>query len=204
MKITPVPHNLDLGVSGPRSNNRLHMSDLYNRMYEKLGKEQEALPEGSQKVLYELGLTWETVLEKGLKRRPTFDGERIERPGELLTEPVGPRGIRIAYNPDLLIWMPDGRVRVGEIKLKWQSSKDWPKEEATHFPRKVDKDVTQMKAYGYHLGTSLARYYVFFVNGDWKPPLPHAPLVYDVDFEQWEVEEEWQALYNFGIEEGML
>lgn len=204
MRIIPVPHNLDLGNSGPRSRDRLHLSDIYGRMYEKLGKEREELPESTQRPLFELGLAWEATLEEALKRRPTFDGEEIARPGELLTEPMGPQGIRIAYNPDLLIWMPNGRVRVGEIKLKWQSSKDWPREEASHFPRKVDKDVTQMKTYAYHLGTTLARYYVFFVNGNWKPPLPHEPLVYDVDFEQWEVDEEWQALYNFAVEEGML
>lgn len=180
------------------------MSEIYNRMHEKLGKEREELSADTQLTLYELGLAWETALEDALKGRPTFDGETIVRPGELLTEPQGDRRIQIAYNPDLLITGKDGIMRDGEIKLKWQSSKDWPREETTHLPRKVDRDVTQMKSYCYHLGTRFARYYVFFVNGNWKPPLPHDPLVYDIEFEQWELDEEWSAMYNFAVEEGML
>jgi hypothetical protein len=195
--VTPIPHNLDLGHSGPRSSDYLHMSDIYNRMYEKLGKEQEPLPDETKRVLFELGLAWESVLEEALKRRPTFEGEDIERPGEL----IGASGIR--YNPDLLI-LKGGVVRLGEIKLKWQSSKDWPRERSNRLPSKVDKDVTQMKGYCHELGTTLARYYVFFVNGDWKPPLPHAPLVYDVEFTQAEIDEEWAALMNFARGEGML
>jgi hypothetical protein len=179
------------------------MSTLYNAMYAKLKKPQDEMPNDRQAVLFELGLAWESMLEDALKRRPTFDGEFIQRPGELLTEPVGPRGVRIAYNPDLLIH-DHQQVRVGEIKLKWQSSKDWPREPATYLPPKVDKDVTQMKCYCHHVGTLLARYYVFFVNGDWKPPLPHDPLVYDIEFEPWEVVEEWQAVMNFSIGEGLL
>jgi hypothetical protein len=207
MIATPIPHNLELMVSGPRTHDKLHMSDIYGALYKRLDKDRYGDGPMNQ-VCVELGLAWETALEAALKVRPTFDGEQIERPGELLTAEG------IAFNPDLLIVTTDppksledgwtGTVRVGEIKLKWMSSKDAPRVETSSFPSKYDKDFTQMKAYCYHVGTRFARYYVFYVNGQYKPPFPHEPYVWDIEFTQEELEDEWRMLLNFARSEGML
>lgn len=191
------------------------MSTIYGALYKKLDKQRYS-DEPMNPVAVELGLAWERALEKALIVQPTFEGEHIERPGELLTEPMGVSGVRVAYNPDLLVWSPE-RVRVGEIKLKWMSSRDAPREDyITRFPEKYAKDFTQMKAYCYHCGTRFARYYVFYINGDyarqpgeiWTPNRgcygPHEPYVWDIEFEQWELDEEWAVLLNFATEEGML
>ncbi len=190
------------------------MSTIYGALYKKLDKQRYS-DAPMNPVAVEMGLAWERALEKALIAQPTFEGEHIERPGELLTEPTGPSQTRIAYNPDLLVWSPE-RVRVGEIKLKWQSSRDWPRETTNRFPAKVDKDLCQMMSYCYHVGTPFARYYVFFINGDytrspgeiWTPNRgeygPHDPYVYDIEFEQSELEENWQMMMNFAVGEGLL
>lgn len=193
-------------VSGPRTTELLHMSTIYNALYKKL--EPRRYTDGPMnEVCVELGLAWETALEAALKVRPTFDGEVIERPGELLTAEG------IAFNPDLIIYSPvkdeehyeyGTDMRVGEIKLKWMSSRDAPREPVTSFPDKYSKDFCQMMAYCYHVGTRFARYYVFYVNGKYAPPLPHEPLVWDIEFTQDELEDNWRALVNFARSEGML
>ena len=207
MIATPIPHNLELMVSHGHRSPGLHVSDIYNALYKKLDRQRYGDGPMNQ-VMVELGLAWEAALEKALIERPTFEGEVIERPAERQTEEG------IYYSPDLFIypsevWEDISDVRLGEIKLKWMSSADAPREVCASFPSKYDKDFTQMKAYCHNIGTTHARYYVFYVNGGKRKDMeyrfgPHEPYVWDIEFEQAELDEEWAMLMNFAKSEGML
>lgn len=56
---------------------------------------------------------------------------------------------------------------------------------------------TQMKSYCYHLSMPRARLIVYFVNGDWRPPVP-CLLSWDFTFNEQELAEEWAKLYHHG------
>ena len=121
-----------------------------------------------------------------------------ERPGEFTT----PEGI--IYTPDMLIFEDRG-LRLGEIKLTWQSSREAPRAEATSFPAKMNKWLTQIKAYCYHLETRLARLYVFYVNGSYGQGGMNPELLsWDICFERRELEENWRMLLNHARHRGML
>ena len=190
MHITPITPDLDLGASSLVRSSGLHVSTLYNDLYQDLepGRYVRGAPLDMRRI--ELGFSLEEMLEEGLKRR------LASRPGEFRTKEG------IAFSPDLLIF--NGGVRLGEVKLTWMSSREVPREPGTHiFPPKFDKWFTQMRVYCKHLETREARLYAFFVNGTYKTMVPEL-LAWDITFSQQELDEAWTMLLNHGRHKGLL
>lgn len=226
MIITPVAHGLDLAHSfGPPRSPGTHMSDLYGSYYaalepERYGKKVDE--RGLPVERWGLGMAFEDMLEEGLKQRAITHvldtrHEEIERPEPLLTEHAKgctrPRvegvgcvcGGNVRYSPDLFIL--NGGLRVGEIKLNSMSAKGAPWElGATYssFDRKFDKYFCQLKLYCLHVGTLAGRLYSFSVR---EMVYFNEDLIFrawDVDFDQQELEEEWEVVKNHSIHEGLL
>lgn len=196
MIVTPLKvHFSDLGIGssfGDRAPG-LHLSDVYNALFKKL--EPNRYTGGPlQPARLELGLALESMIEEGIKRRL-----KAERPGEFETEM---RGVPLFFNPDLLIY--NGVMRVGEIKYTSMSSKGSPEDEGGVFDPKFDKYFVQLMGYCYALHTQHGRLYAMFANGDYSRPFVPQFRVWDVDFSQNELEENWEMLANFAEEEGML
>ena len=196
MIITPVPHGLEdlLAKSGPRSHDRLHMSDIYGALYKELEPERYGSDTAPDPLRLEAGLALESVVERALVDRLSGGG----RPGELTTE----HGI--VYSPDLVIF--NSHTRVGEIKLTWMSSREVPREAANAFPPKFNKYFTQMKLYCRALETPYARLIAFFVNGDYDRKRPPGPelLAWNIEFTRRELEDEWQLCMGFARQKGMI
>jgi hypothetical protein len=53
------------------------------------------------------------------------------------------------------------------------------------------------------LGLNVARLYVLYLNGDYKPPTAKL-LAWELRFTDDELEEEWRILMRFAVEEGLL
>lgn len=188
MRITQVPHGLDdvLGKSaGPRSGG-LHASDIYNRLYQRL--EPKRYVEGSAPNLTKMamGLAWEIYLESLLERA----GYQAERPEEQMSQEG------IAYSPDLV--MCNGHARVGEIKLTYMSDQ----EDISH--PKFAKWLNQVMFYCDSLGIPLARFFVLYVNGNYKDRRDPILQAIDVEFTNRELKENRQLLLNTARHEGML
>jgi hypothetical protein len=190
MKITPVPHGLNLALSTAPRTAGLHMSDLYNSLYQELEPKRYVKGSAPDKLRMEAGLALEEVLEEGLKRRLG------ERPGEFVTKDEG-----IIFTPDLIIY--ETVTRLGEIKLTWMSSRDVPRVSATAFHPKFAKYLTQMKCYGHHLELPQQRLLAFFVNGDYRPPRPEL-LAWDIEFTAREMRDEWTMVKNHGKHAGLI
>lgn len=211
MIISPASHGLDLGKNAPgfQRSSGLHMSNIYNSLYEKLEPKRFRHDTPMPMDKLEAGMIWEEMLEAAFKLRPGLNFEAW-RPGEFRTEPYG-----IAYSPDLII--TNGLTRLGEIKLTWMTARYTPisKEQAieagrpdlandrTDFDKRYNKWFTQIMAYLYHLRLLDARLIVLFVNGNYKPPSP-VPLAWDLHFSREELAEEWSALENHAKAEGMI
>lgn len=193
MIITPTTHGLDaiLGKSTAPRTKGLHMSEIYGKLFEYL--EPKRFTGGTPDPLrLEMGLTFETMLEEGLKARLTPESGR---PGELVSDEG------IIYSPDLIVF--NEVTRLGEIKLSWMSSREVPREKANGFPPQFDKWLVQMKAYCHCLNTPYARLYAFFINGDYRPPRPEL-LCWDITFSRQELEENWALIINFAKSVGLL
>lgn len=196
MRITPVDHGLGdlLAANAPGFHRTpgLHMSDLYNSLYQQLEPERYRIDTRPDKLKMEAGMSLERMVEEGLKQR------LIERPGELVEPEYG-----IIYSPDLLIY--NGHVRVGEIKLTWLSTREVPREPGGVFPPTFGKYVTQMACYCRCLHTPYARLIGFFVNGDYgKTTRGPELLAWDIEFTKREMDEEWQAAINHGKQKGLI
>lgn len=191
MKITPVPVDLDYTSSELVRSPGIHMSDIYNDLYKKLDPELEGWDAKSLNIAGALGFSWESVLEKHLRDRVLN-----LRPEEFRTKEG------VAFSPDMLIF--NGHLRLGEIKLKWFSSRDVPREPGMNaFPPRFDKILTQMKSYAYNLETPDGRLYVFFVNGNYRPPKPEV-LAWDITFTARELKENWDMMMNHARHRRML
>lgn len=194
MIITPIkcdPAEFGLGVSSGHRTAGLHISEIYNDLFQKLEPKRYDKSRPMDPLRLEMGLLFESILEEGLKAK--FQGGK--RPGELVTEEG------IIYSPDLIIF--DRSVRLGEIKLTWMSSREVPRTVENGLPSKFDKYICQMKAYCYHLDTRDARLIALFVNGDYTV---HAPelLGWDLEFSQRELDENWRMLLNHARHTKML
>lgn len=208
LKIKPVPHGLEdlIGKSGPRTPG-LHMSSIYNALYQELEPKRFVKGSAPDPLRLEAGLAFESFLEEAFRARLN----NSERPPELeYTEPGFK--VPILYNPDMIIF--NGSNRLGEIKLTWMSSSAVPRE-ATNggFPPKFDKYFDQMMSYCYMLDMNQARLIGFFVNGDYKyykqpdgtsKPCGPELLAWDIEFTKREIAECWAKMIGFAKTEGML
>lgn len=186
MKITPIPHGLDLQASNLVRSPGLHMSKIYGEMYQAL--EPKRFKGGDfHPVLTMLGTAFENHLEFLLDK----NGIRVMRPGELFTTDG------IAYSPDGIL---EDEYRLVEYKYSSMGTRDLPKREAARFPPKFDKYVTQLMSYCFHMETNKARLYFCSTHQAHAPEL----LVFDVEFTSRELQNNWRAMINFAKSKGML
>lgn len=180
---------LGLGISRGHRTPGLHMSDIYNNLFQELEPKRYQKGSAPDALRMELGLNFEDLLEEGLRSRLTVGN--AERPGEFTTEEG------IIYSPDLIVF--NGSTKLGEIKLTWMSSREVPRERTDGgFPPKFDKYFVQMKAYCHNLDLDEARLFAFFVCGNWDRTTGNKPefLAWDIHFTQRELKENWQMLLN--------
>ncbi len=198
MNIQAVEHGLTLGVSTAPRSPGLHASEIYGSLYKELEpKRYGRVSDGPPLLLFEAGLALEEALETAVKNR-IIKTEAAERCGEFRTSEG------IAFSPDLLITngVP---LRVGEIKLTWQSSRDIEvsPDGVTVFPPKFDKYFCQLMFYCHALETRYGRLYIFFINGNYQSRTPQL-LCWDIEFNQWELDENMQMLLGHARQKGML
>lgn len=204
MRIKEIAHGLDLGkpaddyVRTPG----LHASDLYGsffktydpKRYDKVDVRGEPVPMDMTKI--EFGLSFEQELEEVLVEMMKGTRERMarrllgERPGEF-TSPEG-----VIFSPDYL-FDDDGELILGEFKLTWYSMTGAP------IDPKFAKWACQVKLYCHWLQITKARLYVFFVNGDYKPPTP-ALKAWELTFTKRELQDEFDMVARHARKKGLL
>jgi hypothetical protein len=119
-----------------------------------------------------VGRLWEQLLSQSLFKPP-----RYQRPGEI--------------EKDGIIGSPDtvdiDEARILEFKATWKS---------------CDRDISgsdfwnwwiQIKSYCYMTGLTEAKLCVFFVNGNYRPPVP-IMKIWDVEFSPGELRENWNLI----------
>jgi hypothetical protein len=196
MIVKEVEHGLDLAKpsEGYERTPGLHMSSLYNSLYEELEPKRFAKSSKPDATRMELGTSFEEVLEPALSARLLGS-----RPGEFITTD----GTDIIYTPDHLIFNgPEGnKLVLGEFKCTWMSIRNGITDQ------RFAKWMTQMKLYCHHLETPYARLYTLFVNGDYSWRGPHGgPHVraWDITFTKRELVDEWNLVLRHARRKGLL
>lgn len=130
---------------------------------------------------FEMGNSFEDALIAALVERYTrYDPARYVRVGELTKD-------GLIGTPDL-VDATDWAIL--EVKLTWMSSRHDAESE------KFWKYWTQVKAYCAMLGTRLARLHVCHINGDYKKDRGPTYNVWEQEFTQQELDENWLMLQN--------
>lgn len=190
MKITLAKLSFPLTTNDPNRGKGLHVSDIYNDLYQDLEPERYRKDGVPPDLLMSIGLAWEQYLERTL----VANGVLCARPGEQ----ISPEGV--LYSPDLLI--VNGQDRLGEIKATWLSAKVGP----TH--KKFGKYLCQGMIYGYWAEIPRVRYYILHMNGIWsfKEEGGHFPMmnIWDVEFTARELKDNYQMLMNHARDKGLL
>lgn len=192
MRIVPIPHGLDLLTTDLVRSPGLHASTIYNGLFQWLEPKRYVHDVPPEPLLLALGTAWEKHLEYLLIK----NGVWAERPDEMLS----PEGI--AYSPDLLVF--NGVTRLGEIKLTFQSSRDYPLSATGYssLPPKADKWVCQMMLYAYWLGLHDGWLCVAFL-GD-RPLTTDSLRVFELTWTDRELQENHAKCLNFARERGLL
>lgn len=153
-----------------------HVSSLLKSIQEQLHLDGSYDGEIDQTTLlrFEVGYAWEDILGEHMF---TVTGDPT------VVVPVG------TIEQDGILATPDDfdarEWAVHEYKATWSSSKK-PIEERWYW-------LSQMKAYCHLLGAQTSKLWVFYVNGDWQPPVPDIGI-YRLSWTAEECAETWQML----------
>lgn len=166
--------------SGDRTMDRLHLSTIYNDLEATLFPRKNSGADMNNQLWAEAGFLWEGVLTRSLAEHCS------PRPGEV--ELDGIVGSPDGYDPTTGM--------LDEYKLTWKSIRN------AH-PENVWKWQVQVKGYCKMLGTTTARFHVFYVMGDYRGS---GPLYrsYLFSYTQREIDENWQLLVNHARNRGWL
>lgn len=163
----------------PRSVGTLHLSTIYRDMEEQALLRKKPTMDEKELAWYGAGgYLWEHAFSLA-HREAVLRGDLV-RPGE--------------WELDGIVGSPDGidipNWRVVETKFRWMSSAKFDRLEE-HFWL----ELVQVRGYCKMVHSQECALWVFFCNGDWRPPRPivRGKLL---TFNQQEIDESWQMIVS--------
>jgi hypothetical protein len=118
----------------------------------------------------------------------SLQSDRYVRPGEFTKD-------GITGSPDLIDLQ---EWAVVDSKCTWRSSRKLERLEKYFWTWLV-----QLKGYCAMVGTQDAYLWIFFVNGNWKPPAPEIRAIH-LKFSQHEINENWSMIKNHARKRGWM
>jgi hypothetical protein len=176
MRLVELPASIDdlNRISSEQSAERsvgLHVSAIIQHILVTSGlAEQSDFTEADLGMFAVIGRLWEQMLADSMFKAP-----RYQRPGEI--EKDGIFGSPDAVDCD--------SHRVMEFKVTWKSSN-----------RAIEsffKYILQVKSYCHMLGLTECDLYVFYVCGNWKPPIPQIKA-WRLTFTEAELRTNWNVM----------
>lgn len=133
-----------------------------------------------------MGFLWERVFARA--HADSICTDDLVRPGEFTAD-------NITGSPDL-IRVSDWTLI--ETKCTWRSVRKFDSLERNFWAWLV-----QVKSYCHMIGTNTAEIHVFFVAGDWRPPVPCVKSV-RLEFTDREIQENWSMCVEHAKRRGWL
>jgi hypothetical protein len=164
----------------------LHLSTIYRDIERTIKPKDEWCTQEELAFFGAGGFLWERAFS--LCHAEAVATEDIVRPGE--------------FELDGIIGSPD-LIRVSdwtllETKATWKSVKKFDALERWFWPW-----IVQTKGYAKMIGTNVCEIHVFFICGDWRPPVPCARSV-RIEYTDRELEENWSMCVNHATKRGWL
>jgi hypothetical protein len=196
-EFNPVDYGYPYNIKGtptethsPRSTGTLHLSTIYRDMEQTAAKQREPdLTEEELSWYAAGGLLWERVFSIA------YCDAMVENGGPDLVRPDEWTLDGITGSPDairLSTW------RVVELKCRWMSANKLDNLEKYFF-----WELVQIKGYCKMVGATSAELWIFFVNGDYRPPRPIARGLL-LEFTEQEIEESWLMVVMHAKRKGWL
>jgi len=135
------------------------------------------------------GFMWERVYSEAM-RDSLLGDESLVRPGEVTLD-------GITGSPDLLR-ISDAEVTLIETKCTWRGLRQWEALEKNFWSW-----LCQVKSYCFMVGTDVAEIHVFFIAGNWRPPVPCVRAV-RLEFRKHELVENWRMIVRHATSRGWL
>jgi len=157
-----------------------HVSDVINKMLELVYNNKSREFTEQDRIRMEMGFIWECMCEVGWRDLLGWRPEELQVDG-------------IWMSPDYL-GIEDEGIVVREMKCTWKSVHPT----SGHFdPTDQLRWMMQAKSYCHAVGATVALFYVYHVNGNYRPPAPVFEGVWRIEFTDLELVENWQSIVNF-------
>jgi hypothetical protein len=172
----------------------LHLSTIYQDIEGQWLKRQP-LDDKDRAAYMSGGFLWEHAFSRAFAQ--SLITPSVSRPPELYLD-------GITGSPDLIDYTPRGssQWRVWDTKFTWKSSR-----KLEHMERYFWPWLVQMKGYLKMMQSMAeareAELYIFFVNGNYAPPIPQTRHLL-LEFGQEEIEENWRMVTRHAKLKGWL
>jgi hypothetical protein len=186
-------------IIGPVSEHRpdprsagLHLSQIYQDIQQTLDPSDNSLTQEELEAYRAGGFIWEHVFSLGFAQ--SLINGTLVRPGEWMCE-------EIIGTPDLVRVDESGMMTVIDTKFTWKSAAKFDKYGSIeeHFWTWI----VQVACYCRMMHTNVAELYVFFVNGDYRPPRPCIKAM-RLEFSDVELAEYWNLIKTHARRKGWL
>jgi hypothetical protein len=169
----------------------VHLTDIIRDMAASIGKSKGdgSTTEDDLEWYASGGWLWERVYD--LVHREAVQDGSVYCPGEIELD-------GIIGTPDRIRIEPDGDRTLIELKSRWSSAYKFDSLEKNYF-----QELTQIQSYCHMEQITRAELCVFFVAGNWRPPVPCARAV-RLEFTERELEENWEMVRGHAQRKGWL
>ena len=178
----------------PRSrDHRPHLTDILRDLADSIGRGKGdgkgGTSEGDLNWYASGGWLWEQVFN--LAHSAAIADGTMWSPGEMECE-------GIVGTPDRLRIDPDLGLVVIETKCRWQSVSKFDSFEKNYWI-----ELAQVLGYCYMNSTRFAEMHIFYVAGNWRPPVPQARSVM-IELTERELVDNWRMIKSHAIRKGWL
>lgn len=173
-------------VTGHKRSPGLHLTDVIRDIAAVAGLGKDSAEQDSLEWYASGGWIWERCWD--LAHAEAITTGTIINPGEFECD-------GIVGTPDRL---DTESWELWELKCRWMSARKFDSLERNFF-----LEIMQCKSYCKMVGASVCNLCVFFVAGDWRPPVPQCPCV-RLEFSDREIEENWTQVIRHAQKRGWL
>jgi len=191
LDVSDYPSRIVPPFNSTRSTGRVHLTDIIRDMAASIGKSKGDGSTTDEDLNWYAsgGWLWERIWDAA-HREAVADGS-VYCPGEIELD-------GIVGTPDRVRIENDGALTLVELKCRWQSAYKFDSLEKNYF-----QELTQIMSYCRMVGADRAELCVFFVAGNWRPPVPMARAV-GLEFTERELAENWEMVRGHAQRKGWL
>lgn len=183
---------------GVRTENVLHLSDIYKSILTRLQPKRYGSPmDAAARRRMEVGIMFENMLERGLSEKYS-----VIRPGEIISDEgvyMSPDGINpvLDAGEEYKATRTSSRIRIAGALTPYTDAEGEPLPKFLVY-------FLQMKGYAKWLGTNRYLLRAMHIDGDYTYPMQAVFLSTLFTFTDDEIEENWDLHIRHAKEEGML